>query len=359
MARATTALRGLYRFLVGEGSWPVTPPPTCGRPESRVGCPRRSTRTRCCPAGLGERGPSPVDRRDRALLEVLYGTGARISEVVGLSLLDLPGDDGLLRVFGKGAKERLVPLGRPAREALDRWLGPAGRPRLGPDRLARRSDAEAVFLNVRGGRLSRQGAWAIVHHHAERVGPGRRGEPARAAPLVRQPHAGPRGRYPGGPGAARPRLDRHHPALHPPQPGPPPAVVPAGPSAGRWGRGRVKLPGCPARPPPTPQPPTTGTCCSSSRPSSRRSCRSSGSTTADGLDYDPNFADTSQVTAERGEAEALAGKLQESLDEVGPAIGRLEDGSYGRCEACGVAINPARLEAMPATRFCINHANRP
>ncbi len=78
-----------------------------------------------------------------------------------------------------------------------------------------------------------------------------------------------------------------------------------------------------------------------------------------GLDYDPNFADTSQVTAERGEADALAGQLQETLDEVARALGRLEDGTYGTCEVCGVAIAPARLEAMPATRFCINHANRP
>jgi len=77
-----------------------------------------------------------------------------------------------------------------------------------------------------------------------------------------------------------------------------------------------------------------------------------------GLDYDANFADTSQVTAERGEAEALAGQLKERLEEVAAAIRRLDDGSYGTCEVCGVAISPARLEAMPASRFCINHANR-
>jgi DnaK suppressor protein len=76
------------------------------------------------------------------------------------------------------------------------------------------------------------------------------------------------------------------------------------------------------------------------------------------LHYDPNFADSSQVTAERGEAEVLGGQLQESLDEVARALGRLEDGSYGRCEVCGQAIQAARLEAMPATRFCINHASR-
>jgi DnaK suppressor protein len=78
-----------------------------------------------------------------------------------------------------------------------------------------------------------------------------------------------------------------------------------------------------------------------------------------GLHYDPNFADSSQVTAERGEAGVLAGQLQETLDEVALALDRLADGSYGRCEVCGVSIEPARLEAMPATRFCINHANRP
>ncbi len=133
------------------------------------------------PAQGAERGPDasllkavtgigPLDFRDRALLEVLYGTGARISEVVGLSLGDLQFDDGLIRVFGKGSKERLVPLGRPAREALTAWLSPVGRELVAPDRWARRDDAEAVFLNTRGGRLSRQGAWAILKRHAERVG---------------------------------------------------------------------------------------------------------------------------------------------------------------------------------------------
>ena len=77
-----------------------------------------------------------------------------------------------------------------------------------------------------------------------------------------------------------------------------------------------------------------------------------------GLDYDANFADTSQVTAERGEAEALAGQLKDRLAEVDAAIARIDDGTYGRCEVCGVAINPARLEAMPASRFCIDHASR-
>lgn len=77
-----------------------------------------------------------------------------------------------------------------------------------------------------------------------------------------------------------------------------------------------------------------------------------------GLEYDANFADSSQVTAERGEAEVLVGRLKEALSEVHAAIERLDAGTYGACEACGVAINPARLEAMPSSRFCIDHASR-
>lgn len=79
---------------------------------------------------------------------------------------------------------------------------------------------------------------------------------------------------------------------------------------------------------------------------------------AGGLKYDSNFADTSQVTAERGEAEALATELREALAEVEAAIERLAEGTYGRCERCGQEISPARLEAKPAARLCITCASR-
>jgi RNA polymerase-binding transcription factor DksA len=79
---------------------------------------------------------------------------------------------------------------------------------------------------------------------------------------------------------------------------------------------------------------------------------------AGGLKYDPNFADSSQVTAERGEAEVLAGELREALGDVEAAILRLDDGTYGRCAGCGETISDARLEAMPAARFCIACASR-
>jgi DnaK suppressor protein len=77
-----------------------------------------------------------------------------------------------------------------------------------------------------------------------------------------------------------------------------------------------------------------------------------------GLKYDSNFADTSQVTAERGEAEALAGQLRDALSEVEAAIGRLEKGTYGSCERCGQPIPPARLEAKPAARRCFACASK-
>ncbi len=76
------------------------------------------------------------------------------------------------------------------------------------------------------------------------------------------------------------------------------------------------------------------------------------------LDYDSNFADSSQVTAERGEVEALAGKLREALTEVERALQKLEEGSYGKCDDCGQPIDPLRLEAKPAAPYCINCASK-
>jgi integrase/recombinase XerD len=118
-------------------------------------------------------GDDPVALRDRAVLEVLYGTGARISELVGLDLGDVDLGAQLLRVLGKGSKERVIPVGRYANAALGEWLR-QGRPALTPARWARRGDADAVFLNQRGGRLTRQGAWLVVRAHGDEVGLGDR-----------------------------------------------------------------------------------------------------------------------------------------------------------------------------------------
>jgi integrase/recombinase XerD len=110
-------------------------------------------------------GDGPRPRRDRAILEVLYAGGLRISELVGLDLGDADLYDGLVRVMGKGSKERVVPLGRSAREAVGDYLT-TGRPEL----AGTRTREPALFLNARGGRLTRQGAWLIVRAAGDRAG---------------------------------------------------------------------------------------------------------------------------------------------------------------------------------------------
>jgi integrase/recombinase XerD len=175
VARALSSIRGFHRFLVEEGT--RGDDPTLDLPSVSV--------TDLLPKALSEEetelllgavvGTGPLVLRDRAVLEVLYATGARVSELVGLNLGDViaavEGTDlPLLRVLGKGDKERVVPIGGVARAALADWLSGRGRPLLEPKKWARRSDAEAVFLNARGGRLSRVGVFGVVKKYAGRVG---------------------------------------------------------------------------------------------------------------------------------------------------------------------------------------------
>lgn len=174
VARALVAVRALHRFLVEEGIAAVDPAAEVVGPRVPHGLPKALREDEVEQLIGAVVGADAVARRDRAILEVLYGTGVRISELVGLSLADLDLDESVLKARGKGSKERLVPVGRPARDALRSWLEPSGRGALAPARWARRGDAEAVFLNVRGGRLSRQGAWAIVHRYGVKVGLGAR-----------------------------------------------------------------------------------------------------------------------------------------------------------------------------------------
>ncbi len=168
VARALVAIKAVHQFLEDEG---LTPNPVgdVERPRVPAGLPKALSEAEVA-ALLAVTGDDAAARRDRAILEVLYGCGLRVSELVGLSLADLDLDAGLLRAFGKGSKERVVPVGRVARGALGSWLAPGGRPTVVPERWARRGDAEAVFLNARGGRLTRQGAWRVVHRHGERAG---------------------------------------------------------------------------------------------------------------------------------------------------------------------------------------------
>jgi integrase/recombinase XerD len=178
VSRALAAIRGLHRFCVEEGISRLDPTVDVEAPRTGLRLPKALDEEevlRLIDACSGP--PEPISLRDRAILEVLYGTGMRVSELAGLCLGDLGSDTGLVKVLGKGSKERLVPLGRCAHRALIEWLGPRGRPALEPRRWARRGDAEAVFLNARGGRLTRQGIWGVMKKRAASVGLERRVHP--------------------------------------------------------------------------------------------------------------------------------------------------------------------------------------
>ena len=170
VTRTLVAVRGLHRFLVADEIRPDDPAADIEIPSVPKGLPKALTLDQVTRLIDGVQGDDAVSRRDVALLETLYGTGARISEVVGLSISDVDLHDGLVRLMGKGSKERIVPLGRMAAAALQRWFDTSGRSEMTPDRWARRDDAEAVFLNQRGGRLSRQGAFGVIRQRGRTVG---------------------------------------------------------------------------------------------------------------------------------------------------------------------------------------------
>ncbi|WP_134428490.1 site-specific tyrosine recombinase XerD [Mycobacterium ulcerans] len=168
-ARALIAVRGLHRFAAAEGLAALdvaraVRPPTPGR---RL--PKSLTIDEVLALLEGAGGDNPADGpltlRNRALLELLYSTGSRISEAVGLDVDDIDTQARTVLLQGKGGKQRLVPVGRPAVQALDAYLV-RGRPEL-----ARRGrGTPAIFLNARGGRLSRQSAWKVLQNAAERAG---------------------------------------------------------------------------------------------------------------------------------------------------------------------------------------------
>ena len=170
IARQIAAVRMLHRYLATEQYRPDDPTARLDGVRVPSGIPKPLTEQQVASLLDAVVGNDPLQRRDRALLELLYATGARISEIVGLSIGDINFDDSLVRLLGKGAKERVVPFGSAAAAALDDWFSPSGRARLAPERWRRRGDAEAVFLNQRGGRLSRQGAWLVIKKYGDRAG---------------------------------------------------------------------------------------------------------------------------------------------------------------------------------------------
>lgn len=151
VSRKLSAIRSLYRFLQQRGLVQSNPGALVKSPKLPQQLPKVLPVDEVFALVETPRDDTPLGARDRAILETLYGGGLRCSELVGLDLRDLDRSGGTVRVLGKGRKERLVPLGRRAREALDRWL------ELRPALLARPrpgQEPEALFLNYRGGRLT-------------------------------------------------------------------------------------------------------------------------------------------------------------------------------------------------------------
>ncbi|MGX1804081.1 site-specific tyrosine recombinase XerD [Nocardia sp. NPDC055321] len=167
-ARALVAVRGLHRFSVAEGvteadvAHPVKPPTPPRRLPKALPYDQIS---RLLDAAGAEGPDAPRGLRDRALLELLYSTGARISEITALDVDDIDAGDRAVVLRGKGGKQRMVPIGRPALAAVDAYLV-RGRPGLS----GRGRSTPALFLNHRGGRLTRQTAWQVLHSAADRAG---------------------------------------------------------------------------------------------------------------------------------------------------------------------------------------------
>jgi integrase/recombinase XerD len=164
VARALAAVRTFHAFLLREGDTDVDPARAVSRPKVPRNLPRPLAVSEVESMLTTPPEGDVVGLRDRAILEALYGAGLRISELVGLDVDDVDLEEGSIRVFGKGSKERLVPLGRFAVGAFEGYLTRA-RPTL-----ARTGSGAAMFLNQRGGRLTRQGAAKILGRAARKAG---------------------------------------------------------------------------------------------------------------------------------------------------------------------------------------------
>jgi integrase/recombinase XerD len=167
--RTVVAVRGFHRFCLREGLTAVDPAAAVKPPAPPQRLPKalsvdEVTRILAAAAGA-EAEPAVLATRDAALLEFLYGTGARISEAVGLDVDDIDLETGAVLLRGKGSKERVVPVGSYARAALAAY-----QVRGRPDLVSRGRGTPALFLNARGGRLSRQSAWTVLRRAAQRAG---------------------------------------------------------------------------------------------------------------------------------------------------------------------------------------------
>jgi integrase/recombinase XerD len=162
--RAISSLRGYFQFLIQEGHLDADPSERLEAPRAIRALPDVLSLEEIHRMLESFNPDHPMFWRDRSLLEVLYATGVRVSELIDLKMGGLDLEEGVCSVFGKGSKERIVPLGSPARRALERYLRDV-RPRL-----AKGEGRGAVFLNGRGRPLSRMAIWNLVRRAADVAG---------------------------------------------------------------------------------------------------------------------------------------------------------------------------------------------
>ena len=162
--RKSACLRSFYRHLRRDGLLDTDPTATLSSPRRSRKLPQVLTRGEVEKLLAQPRGTEPAALRDRALLEVMYACGLRASEAIGLELMDVDIEEGVLRARGKGSKERIVPIGQAALRALRPYLE-RGRPKL-----VKGAPEVHLFVNFRGGHLTRQGLYKIVRRHAQTAG---------------------------------------------------------------------------------------------------------------------------------------------------------------------------------------------
>lgn len=162
VTRTVVAVRGLHRYLRAEEGAVGDPAAGVAAPATGRSLPKALSIEDVLVLLAAPTGDGPATLRDRVALELLYGAGLRISELVTADLDDVDRVERLMIVRGKGDRQRIVPFGEPASEAIDAWLV-RGRPLTAPR-------TPSLLVNLRGGRLSRQGLWKVLHAHAMAVG---------------------------------------------------------------------------------------------------------------------------------------------------------------------------------------------
>ena len=164
ISRNLAAIRSFYSFLTQESLVKANPTTELDAPKIPKRLPNVMTVSQVAILMEQPNSNNAAGLRDKAMLELLYATGIRVSELVDLNLVDVNLEMGFLRCLGKGSKERIVPMGKSAIEAIDAYL------QKGRGKLIRNSEDQAVFVNIHGGRLTRQGFWKILKKYVRQAG---------------------------------------------------------------------------------------------------------------------------------------------------------------------------------------------